>query len=110
MQRLFVYGTLAPGQINHNFLENIKGVWEPATLRGNLIQAGWGAEMGCPGIVPAENGDEVPGFVLSSEQLIDHWSRLDEFEGAEYERVMVSVTLANEQNVEAYVYALKGDT
>jgi len=110
MHRLFVYGTLAPGRINHHLLETVKGVWEPATLRWNLLDAGWGAEMGCPGIVPTETGDKVAGFVFSSEQLADHWPRLDAFEGDEYERVLVTVQLANEQDVEAYVYALKRGT
>jgi hypothetical protein len=62
--------------------------------------------MGCPGIVPSEDGDEVEGFVFSSEQLASHWSMLDAFEGEGYERVSVTVRLNGTQAVEAYVYAL----
>ncbi len=43
MQRLFVYGTLAPGRANHKVLMNIPGSWETVTLRGTLLQDGWGA-------------------------------------------------------------------
>jgi len=109
MQRLFIYGTLAPGQANHKVLENIPGSWEAATLRGTLLQEGWGIAMGCPGIVPSEDGDEVEGFVFSSAHLVDLWSRLDEFEGEGYERVSVTVRINGTHDVEAYVYALNRD-
>jgi len=109
MQRLFIYGTLAPGQANHKVLENIPGSWEAATLRGTLLQEGWGVAMGCPGIVPSEDGDEVEGFVFSSAHLVDLWPRLDEFEGEGYERVSVTVRINGTHDVEAYVYALNRD-
>ena len=109
MQRLFVYGTLAPGRANHKVLESIPGLWEAATLRGALLQEGWGAAMGCPGIAPTEDGDEVEGFVFSSAHLADHWPRIDAFEGEGYERVSVTVRVNGTHDVEAYVYALKRD-
>ena len=105
-QRLFVYGTLAPGRANHEVLRDIPGSWQSATLRGSLLQEGWGAAMGCPGIVPTLDGDEVEGFVFSSEHLSHYWSRLDVFEGEGYERVSVTVTVNGIHDVEAYVYAL----
>ena len=107
MQRLFVYGTLAPGRANYEVLEEIPGSWEPATLTGILLEEGWGAAMGCPGIVPSADGGEVEGFVLSSVHLADHWTRLDAFEGDGYERVSATVRINGERTVEAYVYALK---
>lgn len=110
MQRLFVYGTLAPGQANHKVLMDILGTWEAATLKGILIQAGWGVEMGCPGVVPTDDGDEVEGFVFSSKYLTEHWPRLDKFEGEGYERVLVTVKVGGVFGVEAYVYALNHNT
>ena len=106
MQRLFVYGTLAPGRPNHHVLESIAGSWEKASLKGTLLQEGWGAEMGCPGIVVGDEGGEVEGFLFCSDQLAEYWPTLDQFEGGGYSRVSVTVKLQDNREVEAYVYAL----
>ena len=106
VQRLFVYGTLAPGRANHKILEGITGTWESATLRGLLFQDGWGAAMGFPAIVPSADGEIVEGFVFSSKALENHWAMLDEFEGEGYERVLVTVNMQNGTQLDAYVYAL----
>ena len=104
--RLFVYGTLAPGQCNHSVLADIPGTWVPASLCGVLYEEGWGAEMGCPGIVPDPAGNAVAGFLLSADTLEAHWARLDEFEGAGYRRVCVDVQTEGGSSVTAHVYAL----
>lgn len=105
--RLFVYGTLAPGQPNEHVLADLEGDWIAASVRGFLYEEGWGAMMNCPGIVPDDAGDRVDGFLFRSAQLPDHWGRLDEFEGYEYERVMVLVHLECGNFEEAFIYALK---
>ena len=104
--RLFVYGTLAPGRPNEHVLADVRGTWEPATVRGTLHSQGWGAAAGYPGIVLSEQGAEVQGFVFSSAELPAHWARLDAFEGAGYLRVPVRATLASGATVDANVYAL----
>ncbi len=104
--RLFVYGTLAPGGPNEHVLANVPGTWEPATVRGTLLQAGWGAAAGYPGIVLSESGDEVQGLIFSSPELSAHWTRLDEFEGDGYIRVLVDARLESGAIVQAYIYAL----
>lgn len=106
MERLFVYGTLAPGRVNHHIVENIPGSWESATVTGKLIEQGWGADMGYPGIILEKDGDEVSGFLFSSQQLSKHWPMLDEFEGSGYKRELVKVKVANEKMLEAYVYSI----
>lgn len=105
--RLFVYGTLAPGRPNEHILADIPGIWVPATVKGRLIQKGWGAKIGYPGIVPDEQGDEVQGFIFESEELSGHWARLDDFEGEGYERVEVPATVPKGTRVNAYIYAIK---
>lgn len=54
--RLFVYGTLAPGRPNEHVLADVEGTWEPATVKGTLLQEGWGAAAGYPGIVLDDRG------------------------------------------------------
>jgi gamma-glutamylcyclotransferase (GGCT)/AIG2-like uncharacterized protein YtfP len=44
-ERLFVYGTLAPGRPNEHMLAEVDGEWETATVRGRLVQEGWGADL-----------------------------------------------------------------
>src|SRR6476620_6813311 len=110
IDRLFVYGTLAPGRPNAHMLADVPGTWEPASVIGTLIPEGWGAAAGYPGIVLGEEGDEVEGWLFSSESLAEHWVRLDEFEGEGYERVLTTAKLSNSTRVEAGVYALRGGT
>jgi gamma-glutamylcyclotransferase (GGCT)/AIG2-like uncharacterized protein YtfP len=105
---LFVYGTLAPGRPNEHVLAEVPGTWQPATVKGTLRQEGWGAAVGYPGIVLDEIGSEVRGFVFSSDELAAHWTRLDEFEGEGYKRVLAPATLEDGTIVHAYIYALRG--
>ena len=105
--RLFVYGSLAPGRPNAHALAQVPGTWEAATIRGVLRQEGWGAAIGYPGIVVDEHGEEVAGFVFSSDELDALWARLDQFEGEGYKRVSVSARLEDGSVVQAQVYALR---
>ena len=109
IEQLFVYGTLAPGRPNEHVLGEIEGTWEVATVTGTLRQDGWGAEMGYPGIDLDEQGDEIQGFLFSSEALSDHWAMLDEFEGEAYERVLTEVKLRDNRRMDAYIYQLRRD-
>ena len=108
-ERLFVYGTLAPGRPNAHVLAEVPGDWVPATVTGRLVQLGWGAAMGYPGIVLDDGPDVVEGFLFSSDAMAEHWDRLDAFEGAGYERVMTSAKLSDGTDVPAYIYTLVGD-
>ena len=107
IQNLFVYGTLAPGKPNEHVLENIGGSWQSASVRGKLYDEGWGAALGYPGIVMGEAGEEISGFLFSSDKLAEHWESLDDFEGEGYERILTMAKLTDESSVEAFVYVLK---
>ncbi|ANG92710.1 gamma-glutamylcyclotransferase [Lelliottia amnigena] len=107
MESLFVYGTLGPGRPNAHILENIGGTWQEGHVGGSLLAKGWGAEMGYPGIVLDESGNRVQGFLFTSENLHHHWHILDEFEGYEYDRVPVEVTIITGQTVQSCIYMLK---
>ena len=107
INNLFVYGTLAPGHPNEHILKKIEGTWQKGSVTGILHQEGWGAAMGYPAITLDENGNEVEGFLFSSDDLSSYWEELDEFEGSAYERVIVNVILENKSTIEAYIYTLK---
>lgn len=105
--RLFVYGTRAPGRSNEHVLADLEGTWTPAQVRGHFFAQGWGATLGHPGLTPDESAPWVGGLLFESAELPDHWSRLDDFEGPGYERVLVSAQLADGRAVATFVYAIK---
>ena len=107
MERLFVYGSLQPGGPNEHVLASVDGEWQPATVRGSLVDSGWGAALGFPALVMDENGDDVRGHVFASSNLGDIWAYLDDLEGEEYERILTSVTFADGERTEAFVYVLR---
>lgn len=109
MQKLFIYGTLGPGGPNQHIMDKIGGEWEAASLKGRLVEQGWGAEMGYPGLIIDDAGSDILGHVFSSMNLVDHWSALDAFEGEGYERVLTQVQLKTGESVDAYVYVLRSD-
>lgn len=90
-RRLAVYGTLAPGRPNEHRLSGLRGSWTPGVVRGTLLEDGWGAALGYPGIVLDADGPRVAVQLFTSDDLPAHWARLDDFEGDGYERVEVVV-------------------
>lgn len=87
--RLLVYGTLAPGEVNHHHLRPLAGTWGRATIRGHLDPTGWGAAHGCPGFIPDPGGAEADVHLFISDDLPAHWKRLDAFEEADYCRTVI---------------------
>jgi len=106
VNRLFVYGTLMPGEVNHHYLSSLEGVWFKASLNGKLYPNGIGKASGYPAVVLDVAAAVVNGFMLESQQLSTHWPILDAFEGEAYRRVKASIRLENTEVVDAYVYVL----
>jgi len=103
--RLAVYGTLAPGRINHHQISALAGTWERGTVQGKRFSSGWGAALGFPGLILDPLGPSVEVQLFESEDLPEHWARLDEFEGTGYRRVVATVnTEDGERN--AWIYVL----
>jgi gamma-glutamylcyclotransferase (GGCT)/AIG2-like uncharacterized protein YtfP len=109
MPRLFVYGTLMPGHVNHHYLQTLEGEWQQASVKGLLYPEGIGLAQGYPALVLDEHADDVPGWVLTSSQLQSHWPILDEFEGFAYRRLTTLIVARDNTVLEAYVYVLSGD-
>jgi gamma-glutamylcyclotransferase (GGCT)/AIG2-like uncharacterized protein YtfP len=76
--RLAVYGSLAPGEVNHHVVETITGVWEDGFVHGKLHMKGWGRHVGFPGLIwLPRSGERVPVRLFTSQELPAHWSRID---------------------------------
>lgn len=89
MVRLFVYGTLLPGEANHDLAAPYVLASFPGTIRGRLYDAG-----GYPGCVLDGDGPTVEGVWLElREEALRVLDDLEQFFGAEeendYERVWV---------------------
>ena len=105
--RLATYGTLAPGRVNNAQLADLKGQWRQGTVQGRLIEAGWGAKLGYPGLILDPSGQVVEVHLFESPELPDHWPRLDLFEGAAYRRVVTQVRTPD-GDLEASIYVIDG--
>ncbi|MCW2834352.1 MAG: AIG2-like family protein [Nocardioides sp.] len=106
-ERLFVYGSLAPARSNEHILADVDGTWEPASVTGAFVDEGWAFDEGYPAIVLSPDGPVVDGQLFTSDHLPEHWARLDEFEGVDYERVTVQARRPDGQSVPAQVYVHK---
>ncbi|MEO1066201.1 MAG: gamma-glutamylcyclotransferase [Pseudomonadota bacterium] len=104
--RLAVYGTLAPGQINHDQLAHLSGCWTKGSVRGQLVNHGWGADHGCPGLRLDGASGLIDVSILTSDDLPSFWKTLDAFEGDGYRRV---VTQAQTEHgaLDVHIYEVK---
>ena len=92
--RVFVYGTLMPGELRWPALRPFAVGWEPVTARGRL----WDTRMGYPAArFDGAHGDgQIPGFLitLDDRRLSGAVATLDriEGEGVLYRRLTVTTS------------------
>lgn len=101
---LAIYGTLAPGKVNHHHIADLGGTWRDAAVRGRLGRVPCGIHQGLPAIVIGAAEPLHPVKLLASDALPAAWARLDAFEGEEMQRLLVP--LEGEGGV-ANIYALR---
>ena len=107
-ESLFIYGSLQPGAPNEHVLSAVEGCWEPAFVRGRLVDAGWGAELGYPGLIIDNEGQEVHGQLFTSSALGTKLADLDRLEDEEYTRTVLTAVLKDGTQVKAFAYVLAG--
>jgi gamma-glutamylcyclotransferase (GGCT)/AIG2-like uncharacterized protein YtfP len=106
LHRLATYGSLAPGGPNHHQLDGLEGRWSKGHVYGTLVDAGWGAGLGYPALILDPDGSAIDVHVFESLDLPAHWSRLDDFEGPGYRRVVTTVRMPA-GNLDASIYVLR---
>lgn len=106
---LIVYGSLAPGGLNHALVADLEGEWKKGWVTGELLDRGWSAAMGYPALRWCPKGRNIEAFLLISPELPGHWSRLDDFEGLEYDRILAPFWTDDGQVWVGNVYAMECD-
>ncbi len=104
IHRLATYGSLAPGRSNAHQLDGLRGRWIEGHVHGTLVDEGWAASVGYPALVLEPTAPKVGLHVFESLDLPLHWTRLDTFEGPQYQRVPVIVHTSG-GDIEAFLYA-----
>ena len=92
---IIIYGTLAPNRPNHSKIEHINGKWIKGVVKGKLVKEGWGAELGYYGFKHSsiDEQENIEAFILFSDELVNNWTYLDEFEGDGYRRILAKFEL-----------------
>jgi gamma-glutamylcyclotransferase (GGCT)/AIG2-like uncharacterized protein YtfP len=85
-------------------MNGMRGRWSRGSVRGHLVEQGWGATLGYPALVLDPDGPTVAVYVFESADLPAHLPRLDDFEGDAYRRVRTRVALDDGGAVDAWIY------
>ena len=111
LDRLFVYGTLRKDIGNSRFHVLAREAREVTFVGHGRIQ-GRLFDLGAyPGLVLSDDsGTRVRGEVYALSNPRETLSRLDDYEGSEFERVERSVVLDSGASDKAWVYAYAGPT
>jgi gamma-glutamylcyclotransferase (GGCT)/AIG2-like uncharacterized protein YtfP len=102
-ERLVIYGTLAPGQPNHNVIEDLRGVYRDCSVHGRISEVD---EL--PYFTWAPSAAGLRAVLFSSRQLPDKWVDLDLFEGDGYKRRLIPATVGDQVTV-ASIYLSTAD-
>jgi gamma-glutamylcyclotransferase (GGCT)/AIG2-like uncharacterized protein YtfP len=102
LDRLFVYGTMRRGQTARALVANSIVRTAPGTVRGQI----YAFPMGYPGYV--EGDGIVIGEVLWLDQLAATFALLDAYEGTDFVRGIITVTVDDptEPRLDAWIYRL----
>jgi gamma-glutamylcyclotransferase (GGCT)/AIG2-like uncharacterized protein YtfP len=95
-----VYGTLAPGEPNHYFLEDIKGGWKDCQVSGKIKMY-----HDFPFFKWNPSSPRIQVNLFKSDSLPKIWDELDLFEGSYYRRHMIPAQVEGNWEI-AYVYEI----
>ena len=98
-QKLIVYGTLAPEDVNRNILSDLQGSWENCSVHGCIEKIN-----GLSFFVWQPNEPTIDLRLFTSAILPKSWLQLDQFEGSDYRRILVPI-VKSDKMVVANIYA-----
>jgi hypothetical protein len=98
-ERLIVYGSLAPGGVNSFLLRPLGGTWQKCLIRGRMERY-----RGFKRFQYDPEGEEYQAWLFSSAALPPKLAELDDFEGDEYQRILIPAQIG-EHTVMAHIYA-----
>jgi gamma-glutamylcyclotransferase (GGCT)/AIG2-like uncharacterized protein YtfP len=98
-EKLFVYGSLAPGQPNHRILSDLQGTWTNCKIKGWIMKMG-----GLQYFNWDTRGDDIEVQLFTSSKLHENWEFLDRFEGTSYKRHLITGKLQNNEVIVANIY------
>ena len=75
-ERLVIYGTLAPGRVNHYVIEDLRGRYRDCAVRGRISEVD-----GLPYFTWAPAADTLGAQLFCSKQLPEKWRDLDRLRG-----------------------------
>ncbi len=102
-ERLIVYGSLAPGGVNSFLLRPLGGTWQKCVIRGRMERfRGFKFFKHDPG------GDEHQAWLFTSPALPGKYAELDDFEGEEYQRILIPAEVEGHRLM-ANIYAARWD-
>lgn len=95
-KKLVAYGTLQPSKVNHSVLEPLTvKEWTKVQIEGKFTER----QDGLRSFKWRESSTRQTAMLLKSPQLPSFWTRLDEFEGAGYKRILVTALAGEEASV-----------
>lgn len=97
-ERLIIYGSLAPGGSNNFMFKGVEGNWHKCLICGHM-----GRWRGFKSFKFDPDGQEYVAWMFESPVLPQMYPDLDDFEGEEYQRVLIPARVGD-QWVIAHIY------
>jgi gamma-glutamylcyclotransferase (GGCT)/AIG2-like uncharacterized protein YtfP len=100
-----VYGSLTPGRSNYDQPAPLSGEWTRGWITGDRVPSGWGTSLGYPAVRWRAGAERIDAWLLHAPGLATAWARLDDFEGAAYQRVLAPFETGAGIVAVGYLYA-----
>lgn len=98
-QNLIAYGTIAPGNINHQIISDINGKWIKCKINGKIKTID-----GLPVFDWILSEKTIVADLFNSNDLPKNWSNIDKFEGSMYKRRLIPAEIDDNTYIIGNIY------